>query len=131
MKYAYIDNDTFVFHTHEPSYDEVDDKIKELKQKGWTKIEYEKGYKHVGSSPFDTDYIYKARIYGRHKATKADMIKEENGILQAIKETSDYLKELRAEQREIEKKIKNEQKDLEKYAAELSDIRKIKEKLTD
>lgn len=79
MKKRYV-TDVFRFSTWNPAYDEVDEKLRELKDDGWTKLEYEKGINHIGRDPYDEDYTRNATIRGVRLADKED-------IKQIIKQT--------------------------------------------
>ena len=114
--------DTYEFQTHNPSYDEVQEKMEELKSQGWSKLDFEKGYKHIGRDAFDSDYTQNAKIYGDRKAVKSDFTKAIKELKYSVKENEKFINDLEQKKKEIDKEITEYSKEISGYYKQLEKV---------
>lgn len=73
MKKLDLIQDCFELSSPHPPYPEVKKAMEDLKTKGWKKLEYSDGVKHLGRDPGDDEYQINAKIYGYRVALTSDV----------------------------------------------------------
>ena len=119
LKYS---TDTYFFKVPKPSYDEVNKQMDLLKEQGWTHLEYQEGYTHIGRDQDDNDHTVYAKITGTRKAVKSDYFREIKKLKEEIKKTQEEIKDVQMEIWSRKEEISDMKKQVGKMNTEIKQL---------